>query len=697
MTSLDKNLVKLREGSEKDRAAACRELVARAGNKGVGYLIAALEDPSPLVRAMAEEGLLTLGPAIAASALVARLAQVDVTVRNYIATTLVKMGSEAIPDLAQALKNGNVDVRICAAVALRDIGSKGTAQILLEALSDPNENVRYAAAEALGASGSQEAVPALMRVAASDAWACYPAILSLGKLGALSALPLLHDMVGNDEWRRYPALVALGDIGSGASEAVLLKQLREGSDLIKQTALTALAKCGQKRTSGLFGKTVGIDIKESLSTSIASNDKATRLAAIVAAGLVGDSDFSGRVSAYLCSNDEEVTTAAREALSRIAERFPDDYIHFVSSIESPRPEMVALVASLLPGHDAHELLVRLLSHEHPEVRQAAVEALGGKAEREAADAIAVLLSDRNGNVRKAAALYLGKLGREEFVEKLTPLLADAYGDVRQAAATALASMGGTVLLGQLAGFLRSPTTELRESSVVALSSLSRDIDFLIAEALQNPDVSTRRMAAGVLFDRANAELAPYAVGALSDEDARVRRLAVETLGKLAYEPGFAVLIAALADTDLWVRFAAVTAVGQVAAANPGLRGVALGRLASLVDDGDDYLKIAALRALGLFADRRAALTLRRLLSNDNPDIRAAACEALASMRDLVDPDVVEPLLHDHSYRVQSAAVRAIAKLGGWGARATLRDVAAEESVAGSVARELLGEMGEKVA
>lgn len=697
MTSLEKNLEKLREGSENDRADACRELVARAGNKGVGHLIAAMEDPSPLVRAMAEEGLLTLGPAIAATALVARLPLVDVTVRNHIAATLVKMGSEAIPDLAQALRSGNVDVRICAAVALRDIGSKGTTQILLEALSDPHENVRYAAAEALGASGSQEAIPALTQVAASDAWACYPAILSLGKLGALSALPLLHDMVVNDEWRRYPAIVALGDLGSGASEAVLLEQLREGNDLIKQTALTALAKCGQKRTSGLLGKTVGVDIKKSLAVAIAGNDKATQLAAIVAAGWLGDSDLCGRISAYLYSNDEEVVTAAREALSRIAERFPDDYIHFVSATESPRPEMVALIALLLPSQDAHELLIRLLSHEHPEVRQAAVEALGEKGGREAADAIAILLSDKNGNVRKSAALCLGQLGREEFSEQLAPLLSDIYADVRQAAATALASVGGAALLGQLSGFLRSPIIELRQSSVVALSNLSRDIDFLIAEALQNQDVSTRRIAAGVMLDRANTDLAPYAVGALVDEDAQVRRLAVETLGKLAYAPGFAVLIAALADTDLWVRFAAVTAVGQVAAANHLLRGVALGRLASLVDDGDDYLKIAVLRAMGSFADRRATLTMRRLLSNDNPDIRAAACEALASMRGLVDPAVVEPLLRDQSYRVQSAAVRAVAKLGGWGARATLRDVAAEESVAGSVARELLGEMGEKVA
>lgn len=697
MTSLDKNLVKLKEGSEEDRAAACRELIGRAGNKSVGYLIDALEDTSPLVRAMAEEGLIALGPAISTSALVAQLPQVDVTVRNRMAAIVAEMGGEAIPYLAGALKSGNADVRICAAVVLRDIGGKGTVKILLEALSDPQENVRYAAAEALGASDSTEVIPALMRIAASDAWACYPAILSLGKLGALAAVPLLHDMVDNDEWRRYPAIIALGDIGSCGSEAILLKQLRKGSDLVKQASLTALAKCGRRETSGLLGKTVSIDVKESLATSLTSSDKTTKLAAIVAAGWAGGSELYSRVVVQLGSDDQEIAIAAREALTSIAERFPDDYIRFVSAVDSPRPEMVAIAASLLPDRDVHDLLIRLLGHEYPEIRQAAVRALGEKGTPESAKVIAALLNDRNGDVRKEAALCLGNLGLEEFGEKLTPLLADGYGDVRRAAASALASIGGVALLGRLAGFLRSPTTELRESSVVALSSLARDIDVLMAEALQNPDVKTRRMAAGLLLDRANKELAPYAMRSSIDEDAQVRRLAIETLGKVAYEPAFAVLIAALADNDLWVRFAAISAVGQVAAANPRLRGVALGRLASLVDDGDDYLKIAALRALGLFADKRAASTLRRLLNNDNQDIRAAACEALAGMRGLVHPDVVEPLLRDPSYRVQSAAVRALAKLGGWDARATLRDVAAEESVAGSVARELLGEMGDKVA
>jgi HEAT repeat protein len=84
-------------------------------------------------------------------------------------------------------------------------------------------------------------------------------------------------------------------------------------------------------------------------------------------------------------------------------------------------------------------------------------------------------------------------------------------------------------------------------------------------------------------------------------------------------------------------------------------------LIGVLDGGTRSLP--AIRALGRLRDLRATDSLVRLLSEDNPDVRQAAAEALG---DVSDPRARGPLLEasgDLNYRVRETALNALQRIG----------------------------------
>jgi HEAT repeat protein len=230
-----------------------------------------------------------------------------------------------------------------------------------------------------------------------------------------------------------------------------------------------------------------------------------------------------------------------------------------------------------------------------------------------------------------------------------------------------------------------------------LAALTRDpaVAASLVEALRSPEVTIRCMAADLL-GRSDVETAGVALVRVVDDDPdpEVRAAALEGLARLGGPPiAAAAAEACLADADPRVRIAAIHALGSVvpdrhmidaipqiddllADPVPGVRGAVAWLFGSIGEDANAEAIIAALldgrsddeRVAGLEAMRHLGRPVpdgiaRLLLTDHSPRVRTAALEAIAASGELErwDQEAISSL-EDESVDVRRAAARGLASL-----------------------------------
>ncbi len=147
-------LLAARSKSDIEERAAIAAMT-RFGRKATPYLVAALFDLNPNVRASAAHGLaaLTLDPETAIPALIKALRGGDEALRPAAAEALVAYGMEAVNPLGDLLADTGVrpESRALAAraIAANGVGGRSVVHQLIPALDDYNAEVRWSVAVAL--------------------------------------------------------------------------------------------------------------------------------------------------------------------------------------------------------------------------------------------------------------------------------------------------------------------------------------------------------------------------------------------------------------------------------------------------------------------------------------------------------------------------------------------------------------------
>lgn len=106
-------------------------------------------------------------------------------------------------------------------------------------------------------------------------------------------------------------------------------------------------------------------------------------------------------------------------------------------------------------------------------------------------------------------------------------------------------------------------------------------------------------------------------------------LALASLGPPAFRP----LTNQLDTSNATVRRNAAWAIGELTNMLPGDRSDAVPQLIILLSDSDEWVRMAAARALGELHDRRAVTRLVATLSDDNWRVRELVVWALSEMKD----------------------------------------------------------------
>jgi hypothetical protein len=239
----------------------------------------------------------------------------------------------------------------------------------------------------------------------------------------------------------------------------------------------------------------------------------------------------------------------------------------------PADQLERLVALRGPHWRALEpAATAMLAKVRGEARDALVEVF----ERHGVGDRALRDLGRAGAVRRGrAAETLGGLRRRDAVPALCARLADRDPDVRHAAVRALGRIGDPAAAGPLLATLAAPEPAPVQLVAYALVQLDAGADGALLAGLDHPDAQVRATVLDTLRLRGTTGAEARVVAVLrADPAAEVRRGAAAMLGRVGGRASFDPLVAAAReDADREVRAFAVRALGDLGtpAAVPALR------------------------------------------------------------------------------------------------------------------------------
>ncbi|WP_437614320.1 HEAT repeat domain-containing protein [Sorangium sp. So ce834] len=312
----------------------------------------------------------------------------------------------------------------------------------------------------------------------------------------------------------------------------------------------------------------------------------------------------------------------------------------------PRPAIVADAAQILGRRSSAKAVPRLAeltSHADDNVAVAAIEALGRVGGRSAVDALVSAVTSGNFFRVFPAIDVLGRSGDPRAIGPLSALLADPRYLLE--AARALGRTGSRSAVAPLMRLLGRPSDAVARVAAVALAELREryrerygtagPIDEALRGEAPAPGAARRLSQSLAGADTAEQVLICSVLGAIGGEDVLLD-------------------LTRLLDAEPPVASAAAEALFQLSRS-------ADSRVLAALRDGDSSRRLLL---LPLVRGAAAAGDVERCLADPDPEVRAAACDALARISEPSSARALFRLLDDPNPRVVHAATTAIQCLGG---------------------------------
>jgi HEAT repeat protein len=637
------------------------------------------------VSAIANDGIAqSLGEAVLLA-----VANVDRTARER---AIDEAAEKADPKgLVQLISTEDIIRRNAALEALGKAGGRSV-PALVSALEDPDPEIVMFAASTLGKTLDRAAVPHLERLLSHpDINVCQAAIESLGSLRATSALAALAGLLGRDVWLRFSVVHTLGEIADPRSVRTLIDLL--GDDQVREVAISSLGKIG------------GVEAIEELVRRLEKTANAREFSLYVAAlgaALAHLPDpsalykqpfwmaFAGRAATTVAPRLSEILAAASESedgakieaaldivrclrlracfrvvVSSLAtdERFTDQLLFTAADVGAP------FVPYLAAG----------LSDRDPQVRRLSALAVAAAAFEHGGVQLTRLLDDPDEAARILVVRLLARLHHTHAIAKIVDRLDDPSSAVHAAAVEALCRMDAELVSAELLGkphpsserqvvvlgimrqnphplqrafleaSLRSARAEVREAAVAALAA-QREADAAgtLAPMLADPSVAVRRAALRALADQRSERLRLTLLG-LMGRDAEMRDDIVLALGRLGDDRWIARVIEVFDSFDLAQKTNAIDALG--ATESPSAEPF----LAQKLGHREPEVRRAAVRALVRLGTTSALRCIRAALRDEDPQVRLAIAQALASCPHPIARGALEHLAVDPEESVAQAA------------------------------------------
>ena len=169
----------------------------------------------------------------------------DDQMAEFAATNLISIGDQAINALSELLSSPDADTRWWAIRTLAGISSPQNISLLIDALRDKDLSVRQCAALALRHQPDPRSVPELTKsIFSPNPLLAHLAADALTAVGEPAVLPLLEIMKNGSRTARLEAVRALGIIGDTRAIPTLYVAMDEDSALLEYWANEGLERMG---------------------------------------------------------------------------------------------------------------------------------------------------------------------------------------------------------------------------------------------------------------------------------------------------------------------------------------------------------------------------------------------------------------------------------------------------------------------
>jgi len=474
---------------------------------------------------------------------------------------------------------------------------------LIAALTYDDPAVRMRAAHSLGHRGQREAAPHLLAALARpepDHGVRRRIYTALGQLKDPSALPVLLNCLDREsrEEIRGDCAWALGGMGGSTARDRLIAVMNgDEHALVRLRAVDALGRIGDSAaTAALAAIALGAEAAGSARNLL-------RRRAVAALGATGHADAAAPLLALLgrATTEAETLPIAR-ALARIgAASARGPLTALLDRARDPRlRSAIAVALASIAGRDAAATLTGLLADPSPMVQHAAIRALGSRADRDPAPAVAAY-------ARALAAKLYARGSRQRSADAAQVVAEASLLDAALGTLVALDAARGLDVL--LTAARRRPADRTTTADIVVANALYR----------------VRRTALHGLGYTESDAAAAFLAGAdgLGDPDSRLRAAAVRSIAVLGGKDAAAAILPALTDSRTEVRIAAARSLGRL-----GDRSAVAPLIAGLADGHAQVRRLAA-ESLGYLGDPAARPALRKAAAGDgSPAVRKAAGFAL---------------------------------------------------------------------
>jgi len=275
-------------------------------------------------------------------------------------------------------------------------------KLLIGALDDEQSQVRMQAASALGNIGSKEAVdPLITALADPNDWVRVQVAEAIGKLGNPFTAQILaqHLETESDSHVRATLVKALGKIGDEKIAPLLAVYLEDKDSRVRANCVEAMT---QLRTSTGNLKSAFLKL---------ADDPSNRVRANVAVALLSFGEEKGReiLAKMLVSKDEYCRASAAYAYGEIGQAEDRPSIIRLLADDSLMVRKNAIKALVKHGVKAIPELFNALKEGDPMIKIGALEALGEIKDPSARQPVIALLEDESGEVRSKAEEVLDLL------------------------------------------------------------------------------------------------------------------------------------------------------------------------------------------------------------------------------------------------------------------------------------------------
>jgi HEAT repeat protein len=575
--------------------------------------------------------------------------------RAFAAELLGRVGSaKAVPALletVQATKTEDADVREIALRALARIADPGAVEPLVRALATAEAWLAPRIADILARHGEVVAEPLIRLLEQSDrhlarAWAANV----LGEVRAQDVLPaLVRGLADPDDEVRAKSATALGRLGDRRAVGPLLDHL-----------LSDPAPFVRTRIACTLGQFRDPEVVNRLVQALGDSAWWVRMRSVEALEQIG-APAEGPLLVALDDPDPELRGRAAVALERLG--VSASLVQRIERGEEPAEASEALLRLINAG--TRELLVELLGHSSPEVRQLVIAAIGQAKRRDlGAELAQVATADADPRLRAQALDVLRELRSGEGRRASRTAAAEADPRVRRAAITLLGEQGGPDSIEMLRFASGDPDPEVRVTAARALGKIGLPAaQAELHRLLSDPNPAVREAAAAATADAGFHSLVPAVAELLNDEEEAIRIAAVHALGRLGDPSVLPALRHGFAGASAEMHLAILQAVGRLEAS-------ALGELIeSLMGSAEASGRLTVARTVAQSRPRNAIQLLSRLWRDPEPSVRAAALDALGQCARFQGPppaDVVQAIadgLRDSEEIVRAAAVEICGRLG----------------------------------